>query len=102
MIRDSKAAGPQSKSDAFLTRRAGVTPEGVMRKQRMLAGSSPCEGYQVAEIRRRVDGCRERLRRNRAARRIAERATPYAFESAEEVPEMEQSPAARGVREEET
>lgn len=52
----------------------------------MLAGSAPCEGYQAAEIRRGIDGCRERLRRNRAARRIAERATPHTFESAEESP----------------
>ena len=59
-----------------------------MRNQRMLAGSSPCEGYRVAEMRRGIDGCRERLRRNRAARRIAERATPHTFKSAEELPEL--------------
>ena len=53
-------------------------------------------------MRRRITGCRERLRRNRAARRIAERATPYAFEPAEEVPEMALAPAARGAREGET
>jgi hypothetical protein len=54
----------------------------------MSAGTSPCEGYQVAEIRRGIDGCRERLRRNRAARRIAERATPHTFETAEELSEL--------------
>ncbi len=68
----------------------------------MLAGSTPCEGYQVAEIRRRVDGCRERLRRNRAARRIAERATPHTFESAEELPEFALLADATEVRGEET
>jgi hypothetical protein len=54
----------------------------------MLADSSPCEGYQVAELRRGIDGCRERLRRNRVARRIAERATPHTFETVEELPEL--------------
>lgn len=54
----------------------------------MLAGSSPYEAYQVAEMRRRIDGCRERLRRNRTARRIAERATPDTFESAEALPSL--------------
>ena len=73
-----------------------------MRDQRMLAGSTPCEGDQVAEIRRRVDGCRERLRRNRAARRIAERATPHTFETAEEVPELALLADAAEVRGEET
>lgn len=58
-----------------------------MRNQRTPAGSSPCEAYQGAEMRRRIDGCRERLRRNRAARRIAERATPHTFETADELPE---------------
>jgi hypothetical protein len=73
-----------------------------MRDQRMLAGSTPCEGDQVAEIRRRVDGCRERLRRNRAARRIAERATPHTFETAEELSELTLAAAGTGVRGEET
>ena len=73
-----------------------------MRNQRMLAGSSPCEGYQVAEIRRGIDGCRERLRRNRAARRIAERATPHTFETAEELPPMALAAAGAEVPGEET
>ena len=73
-----------------------------MRNQRMLAGSTPCEGYQVAEIRRRIDGCRERLRRNRAARRIAERATPHTFETAEELSELTLAAARKEVRGEET
>ena len=73
-----------------------------MRNQRMSAGSSPCEGYQVAEIRRGIDGCRERLRRNRAARRIAERATPHTFETAEELPELALLAAVTEVPGEET
>ena len=73
-----------------------------MTNQRMLAGSAPCEGYQVAETRRRIEGCRERLRRNRAARRIAERATPHTFESAEELPELALASAGTQVRGEET
>jgi Flp pilus assembly CpaE family ATPase len=56
----------------------------------------------VAEIRRRIDGCRERLRRNRAARRIAERATPHTFETAEELAELALLAAATEVRGEET
>ena len=73
-----------------------------MRNQRMLAGSTPCEGYQVAEMRRGIDGCRERLRRNRAARRIAERATPNTFETAEEMSELTLAAARKEVRGEET
>jgi len=68
----------------------------------MPAGSSPCEAYQGAEMRRRITGCRERLRRNRAARRIAERATPHTFETAEELPELALASAGTDVREEET
>ena len=52
----------------------------------------------MAEIRRGIEGCRERLRRNRAARRIAERATPHTFESAEESPELALAPAGTEVR----
>ena len=73
-----------------------------MRNQRMLAGSAPCGGFQVAEIRRRVDGCRERLRRNRAARRIAERATPHTFETAEEMSGRTLAAAGTEVRGEKT
>ena len=56
----------------------------------------------MAEIRRRVDGCRERLRRNRAARRIAERATPHTFETAEELPELALASAGADLLGEET
>lgn len=73
-----------------------------MRNQRRPAASAPCEGYQVAETKRRIDGCRERLRRNRAARRIAERATTHTFETAEELPDLALASAATEVRGEET
>ena len=73
-----------------------------MRHQRTPVNSSPCEAYQGAEMRRRITGCRERLRRNRAARRIAERATPHTYVSAEEMPELALAPAGTDVREEET
>jgi hypothetical protein len=73
-----------------------------MRNQRVRAGSSPCEEYQVGEMRRRIDGCRERLRRNRAARRIAERATPHTFETAEESPALALAPAGTDVPGEES
>jgi hypothetical protein len=53
-------------------------------------------------MRRGIDGCRERLRRNRAARRIAERATPHTFETAEELPELALAPAGPEVSGEET
>ena len=53
-------------------------------------------------MRRRIDGCRERLRRNRAARRIAERATPHTSESAEELPAMALASAGAEVPGEET
>ena len=73
-----------------------------MRNQRMPVSSAPLGAYQAAEKRRRITGCRERLRRNRAARRIAERATPHTHVSAEELPEMALAPAGADVREEET
>ena len=73
-----------------------------MRKQRTLAVPAPCEAYQGAEMRRRITGCRERLRRNRAARRIAERVTPRTYVSADEQPRLALAPAGKGEREEET
>lgn len=68
----------------------------------MLAGSSPYEGYQGAEMRRRITDCRERLRRNRAARRIAEHATPNTFATTEEMSELTLAAAGTDVRGEET
>ena len=41
-----------------------------------LATSPRDEGFHGAEMRRRIADCRERLRRERAARRISERASP--------------------------
>ena len=41
-----------------------------------LATSPRDEGFHGVEMRRRIADCRERLRRERAARRIAERASP--------------------------
>jgi len=73
-----------------------------MRNQRTLVNPSPCEAYQTAEMRRRITGCRERLRRNRAARRIAERANPHTLDPAGELSELALAPAAGEVREEET
>ena len=52
--------------------------------------------YHAEDLRRRVAGCRDRLRRNRASRRIAERAAPSAAESFAEASEVE---TASGVRE---
>jgi hypothetical protein len=72
-----------------------------MRNQRTLAKVSACEAYQGAELRRRVADCRERLRRNRAARRIAERATPHTFVSAEELHTLALLASAPDVLEEE-
>ena len=53
-------------------------------------------------MRRRITDCRERLRRNRAARRIAERATPHTSEMAEELPTLALASFGTDVREEET
>ena len=47
-----------------------------MREQRTAVNFSKGGAYQVLEMRRRIADCRDRLRRNRAARRIPERATP--------------------------
>ena len=73
-----------------------------MRTHRTQAHASTIEFYQGGEMRRRIDGCRERLRRNRAARRIAERAAPQTFEFAEELPEMFLASAGFDASEEET
>lgn len=73
-----------------------------MRNQRTLAVSSPCEAYQGAEMRRRITGCRERLRRNRAARRINERATPHTYVPVDEQPELALAASGKDVRGEET
>lgn len=43
-----------------------------MQNHRAAAGAGDAHGGQL-EMRKRIAGCRERLRRNRATRRIAER-----------------------------
>jgi hypothetical protein len=58
-----------------------------MRKMKAVVSLSRGEGFQGAEMRRRIADCRERLRRERAARRIAERASPRIEGSAVEGPE---------------
>ena len=73
-----------------------------MRTQRTQAHVSTFELEQGGEMRRRIAGCRERLRRNRAARRIAERAAPQTFEFAEELPELALASCGFDAREEET
>ena len=51
------------------------------RMSRTPAGFSQVHGcYHVEDLRRRVAGCRDRLRRNRAARRMTGRAAPGADE----------------------
>lgn len=75
-----------------------MTPEGEMRNQRTPAGPAPGEAFQAAEMRRRITGCRERLRRNRAARRIAERATPHTPETTEEPPGLALAAVGPGTR----
>ena len=47
-----------------------------MRNRKALVSHSQTEGFHGVEMRRRIAYCRERLRRKRAARRIAERASP--------------------------
>jgi hypothetical protein len=44
-----------------------------MRNQKAALSFSPRLGYQGEDMRRRIADCRERLRRGRAARRIAGR-----------------------------
>lgn len=73
-----------------------------MRNQRTVVGSSPSEVYQGVEMKRRIAECRERLRRNRASRRITERATPQTDDLAAEVQELALASAVVGVREGET
>ena len=74
-----------------------------MREQRTAVNFSNVGAYQVLEMRRRIADCRDRLRRNRAARRISERATPPTemFANAE-VPEQAHAGADMRDAEDET
>ncbi len=58
-----------------------------MRNPKAPASPPHGEGPQGAEMRRRIADCRERLRRKRAARRIAERASPQFEDLTAEGPE---------------
>ena len=73
-----------------------------MRNQRMLVNSSPSNCYQGSEMRRRIADCRERLRRNRASRRITERATPRTDDFASDEAKLSLACAGAGVRKEKT
>lgn len=56
--------------------------------------------YHGDDVRRRVAGCRDRLRRNRAARRITERAAPSAAEVPVDALEAETAAEGREARKE--
>jgi hypothetical protein len=73
-----------------------------MRNQRTLVNSSPEDVYDGGEMRRRIEDCRERLRRNRASRRITERATPHTDDFMAGEPEPVLAYAGAEVREEKT
>lgn len=73
-----------------------------MTNQRTLVNSSPGSDYNGGEMRRRIADCRGRLRRNRAARRITERATPHTDDFTADEPRLALASAGMGVREEKT
>jgi hypothetical protein len=74
-----------------------------MRDQRTAVNFSTGGAYQMLEMRRRIADCRDRLRRNRAARRISERATPPTeLLAAADVPETALAGAEMCDAEEET
>lgn len=73
-----------------------------MRNQKTQAVARTLDGYPAGELRRRVADCRQRLRRNRPARRIAERATLHVEEPPAEVPAPGQASADGTEAEEET
>jgi hypothetical protein len=73
-----------------------------MRKRKALASPTHGEGQNGAEMRRRIADCRERLRRKRAARRIAERASPQFGALTAEGPETPLPALASGARGRET
>ena len=56
--------------------------------------------YHVEDLRRRVAGCRDRLRRNRAARRMTGRAAPSAAEMCTEAVDVETVSDVREARRE--
>jgi hypothetical protein len=72
-----------------------------MRNRKALTSPSHAEGLNGVEMRRRIADCRERLRRKRAARRIAQRASPRIEGLAVEGPESALLAVAFGARGEE-
>jgi hypothetical protein len=73
-----------------------------MREHRTAVNFSTVGAFQVLEMRRRIADCRDRLRRNRAARRIPERATPPTEMLAAKAPETALARAGVCDAEEET
>ena len=69
-----------------------------MQNPKALPRTLTFDCYPGGELRRRVADCRERLRRNRAARRIAERASPRVEELAAEAGQVLAPAAHFGVR----
>lgn len=82
--------------------RAPLTPERVMQNPKLLPHPLTFDCYPGGELRRRVADCRGRLRRNRAARRIAERANPHASDLPAEVTPAAHASAQRAEAGEET
>ena len=72
----------------------------MVRMNRTSPGLSQMNGYHGDDVRRRVAGCRDRLRRHRAARRITERAAPSAAEVTVEASEAETASEGREARKE--
>ena len=70
-----------------------LDPTRKMQSHRRPVGLAQINGCESDELRRRVEGCRDRLRRIRAARRITERTAPGIVEDAEEVLTVNVSPA---------
>ena len=72
-----------------------------MRNQKAPLSFSPRMSYQGDEMRRRIADCRERLRRGRAARRIAGReSSPAEILTAEEAELVGTSAASGTLRDE--
>ena len=73
-----------------------------MRNQRMPVDASHGSEHEGGEMKRRITDCRERLRRNRAARRMSEHVTPHTDDFAAEAPATAHGFVAADVREEKT
>ncbi|MBC7932584.1 MAG: hypothetical protein H7Z38_18650 [Rubrivivax sp.] len=73
-----------------------------MRNQMTLVDSSHGSEHYGGEMRRRITDCRERLRRNRAARRISGHVTPHTDDFSAEALETALASVAADVRGEKT